>query len=223
MSRVDIYFDYHSPYAYLGWMDVRALCASKGAELRAVPTLFPGLLNHWGQLGPAEIPPKRRWVFSDIYRIGKLRGITFVGPKYHPFNPLTALRLSLPEVGGDRQHDIIDAIYRAGWGRGIDLGSPEELGAALAEIGLDARALLEKTALPEVKEALKKNTEEAISRGVFGVPTMFVGEELFWGSDRIDHVALALDGKDPIDRAWVDAHLSRPKSADRREANAKKQ
>jgi 2-hydroxychromene-2-carboxylate isomerase len=222
MRRVDFYFDYLSGYAYFAWIQLRPLCAKRKVELAAHPTLFAGLLNHWGQLGPAEIPPKRRWAYSDGYRIAKLHGLEFSCPKFHPFNPLPALRLSLPEVGGERQHEVIDALFRAGWGRGIDLGSPEELSAALNAAGLPGPELIEKTNLPEVKAALKKSTDDAIAAGVFGVPSMIVGEELFWGSDRMDHVALALDGEDPLDRAFVDSVLARPKMADRRDANAKK-
>ena len=111
MHRVDLYFDFISPYAYFGWVQIRALCAKKGAALVAHPVLFAGLLNHWGQLGPAEIPPKRRFLFSDGVRIAKLHGLPFLGPRFHPFNPLTALRAALPEVAGERQHDVIDTLF----------------------------------------------------------------------------------------------------------------
>lgn len=215
MRRVDLYFDYISPYAYLGWVELRALCAEASAELSAHPVLFAGLLNHWGQLGPAEIAPKRRWIFADVFRIAKLRGIPLVGPAAHPFNPLMALRLSLPEVCGERQFDVIDAVMRAGWGEGIDLGSPEAIGAALDRAGLPGAELLEKAQGAEAKQALKARTEEAIARGVFGVPAMVVNGELFWGSDRMDHVALALAGQDPLDRAAVEKALERPRGADR--------
>jgi 2-hydroxychromene-2-carboxylate isomerase len=217
MPRVDFYFDYISPYSYLAWVQIRALCAKKGADLVLHPTLFAGLLNHWGQLGPAEIEPKRRWIFSDAHRTARLHGLPFSCPKYHPFNPLSALRLTLAEVAEDRQHAVCDTLFHAGWGAGIDLGSSEEICRALDERGLPGQALIEKTGLPEVKEALKRSTAEAIERGVFGVPTMIVGQDLFWGSDRMDFVALALDGDDPIDRPSVDAVLSRPKAADRLE------
>lgn len=216
MSRVDLYFDYISPYAYLGWVRLRALCREVGAELCAHPVLFAGLLNHFGQLGPAEIEPKRRWLFADVSRLAALQGLPLSCPKAHPFNPLTALRLSVPEATGDLQHDVIDAVFRAGWGRGIDLGSADELSTALDEAGLPGASLVEKAALPAVKQALKASTDAAIKQSVFGVPTMIVNGELFWGSDRIDHVALALAGKDPIDRAAVDRVLERPRAADRR-------
>src|SRR5262245_20848683 len=158
MRRVDLYFDFISPYSYFAWKRLRPLCATAGAEVIAHPTLFAGLLNRWGQLGPAEIPPKRRFLFSDCVRVAALSGVPFAGVKFHPFNPLTALRVALAEVGGDRQHDVIEALFHAGWGAGIDLGSPDELAAALDGAGFDGRALIEKAALPEVKEALKKNT-----------------------------------------------------------------
>lgn len=216
MRRVDFYFDYISGYAYLAWVQLRTLCAKRNAQLAAHPTLFAGLLNHWGQLGPAEIEPKRRWAYSDAFRTARIHGLPFSCPKFHPFNPLPALRLSLAEVGGEAQHEIIDAIFHAGWGGGIDLGSPEELCAALDARGLDGAALVEKAASPDAKVALKSSTDEALSRGVFGVPSMIVGAELFWGSDRMEFVALALDGEDPLDRAWVDEVLSRPKMAERR-------
>lgn len=226
MPRVDLYFDYISPYSYLGWVELRALCREKGAELVAHPVLFAGLLHRWGQLGPAEVEPKRRWIFADASRCARLRSISFVCPKAHPFNPLTALRLSLPSVCGGRQHDVIDAIYRAGWGRGIDLGSPAELAAALEEAGLPGAALIEKAGLPESKQGLEESTDAAIELGVFGAPTMIVTAaaeapgELFWGSDRVEHVALALEGRDPIDRGAVDEVLARPRAADRRGVSA---
>jgi len=216
MKGVDLYFDFISPYSYFAWMKLGPLCAKKGAALVARPVLFAGLLNHWGQLGPAEIPAKRRFLFSDAVRIAELHGLPFRGPRYHPFNPLTALRVAVAEAAGDRQREVIDTLFHAGWGSGIDLGSQEEIARALDDKGLDGRALLEKAAQAEVKDALRKSTEEAIGRGVFGVPTMFVGEDLFWGSDRIDHVALALDGEDPIDREQVAEMLARPAAADRR-------
>lgn len=213
---VEFFFDFISPYAYLAWKRLPAICARHNAELRLKPVLFAGLLGHWGHLGPAEIPPKREWLFKDVLRFAAKHQIEFSLPKFHPFNPLTALRLALPEVSGAQQETVVAAIWEAGWGRGGDLGAPEELRGALDRAGLDGASLLEKTKEPAVKEALRKNTEEAIRRGVFGVPTMMVGEELFWGSDRLDDLSLFLEGKDPIDPARVKEILAHYKgSADR--------
>ncbi|WP_437642294.1 2-hydroxychromene-2-carboxylate isomerase [Sorangium sp. So ce854] len=216
IGRVEFYFDYISGYAYFAWLRIQEICDRRGVELGVHPVLFAGLLDRWGQLGPAEIPPKRAWAYKDAFRHAKLHGIELSCPKYHPFNPLLALRLSLREVAGAEQRRVVSTIFRAGWGQGIDLGSPDELAGALDREGLDSRALIERASAPEAKEALRRDTERAVDRGVFGVPTTFVGDELFWGSDRMDYVELALDGRDPLDEARVREALARPRAADRR-------
>lgn len=216
IGRVDFYFDYISGYAYFAWLRIQEICDHRGVELGVHPVLFAGLLDRWGQLGPAEIPPKRAWAYKDAFRHARLHGIELSCPKYHPFNPLLALRLSLREVAGAEQRRVVSTIFRAGWGQGIDLGSPDELAGALDREGLDSRALIERASAPAAKEALRRDTERAVGRGVFGVPTTFVGDELFWGSDRMDHVELALDGRDPLDEARVREALARPRAADRR-------
>jgi 2-hydroxychromene-2-carboxylate isomerase len=214
---VDFYFDYISGYAYFGWLRIQQVCASRGVDLRIHPVLFAGLLNHWGTVGPAEVPPRRAWVYRDGFRYAALNGIELRCPKFHPYNPLPALRMSLPEAAGDDQRRVVDAIFRAGWSGGIDLGSTTELVSALDADGLDGKAILARAEAPAAKEALKRETQEAIARGVFGVPTMICGEELFWGNDRIDHLELHLDGKDPLDphRGQVREILARPRMADR--------
>src|SRR5882672_7703102 len=197
--RVDFYFDYLSGYAYFGWLRIQDVCAARGVELSIRPVLFAGLLDHWGTVGPAEVPPRRAWVYRDGFRYAALHGIALKCPKFHPFNPLPALRMSLAAVAGADQQRVVDAIFRAGWGKGIDLGSTVELVACLDAAALDGRALLARAETASAKEALRRETEEAIARGVFGVPTMISGDELFWGSDRIDHLELYLDGRDPLD------------------------
>jgi 2-hydroxychromene-2-carboxylate isomerase len=214
-GSLDFYFDFISPYAYLAFFRVRQICERRGLALALRPVLFAGLLDHGGQLGPGEIPAKRAWLFKDCLRCARLQGLDFRLPKFHPFNPLTALRLALPEVAGDDQARIVEAIYRAGWGRGGDIGAREELASALAGAGLNAATLLAKTAEPAVKAALKQSTDDAIARGVFGVPTVFVGDELFWGADRLDHVELALDGRDPLAQLDLSGFVDPPRAADR--------
>jgi 2-hydroxychromene-2-carboxylate isomerase len=195
---VELFFDYLSPYAYLVWPRIRRVCEARSAELSVNPVLLAGLLNRWGQLGPAEIPPKMLFVFKDAARFAALHGIAFHAPRFHPFNPLTALRVSLREVAGSDQFRIIDALFSAGWGQGKDLGSAESLIEILDAAGFDGAALVSRTADPAVKNALRASTDGAIERGVFGVPTMLVGDELFWGNDQIDNVDRRLSGRDPI-------------------------
>lgn len=206
---IDFYFDFLSPFAFLGWRRVRDLSSRTGTPVRPRPVLFAALLEKWGQLGPAEIPPKRAYVFRQCYRFAARHGIKMALPRVHPFVPLSALRTSLPIVAGDRQLEVVDAYFEAIWEDGIDGGSIPDLSAALTRRGLDP-AILERAQEPAVKDALRAETGAAIARGVFGVPTFFVGDELFWGNDSLDDVELALAGKDPLDRAAVDAFLARP-------------
>jgi len=197
--ELDFHFDFISPYAYLGWTRIHALAERHGATVRPRPLLFAGLLNHHGQKGPAEIPAKRRWVFEDTLRRALLFGVPFAPPPSHPFNPLLALRATLAAPEPSRRA-LIDALFAATWGdaelRGVD--RPETVAHAAERAGLDPEALLERASSPEVKAALKAETEAAIARGVFGVPTVFAGEALFWGLDAFDLLELHLRGEDPL-------------------------
>ncbi len=214
--RLTFWFDPISPYAYFAWIRVRDIAQRNGASLRLQPVLFAAILDHHGQLGPAEIPAKRQHTFKDIARYAAERGIELTGPATHPFNPLTALRLCLCEVSGDQQARVIDAVFRAGWGRGIDLGNPDALRACLDAAGLDGSALLASTRDPHVKEALKAATAEAIAAGVFGVPTVRCDGELFWGNDRLHYVELCLQGRDPLPADLATTMLDRPQGSVRR-------
>jgi 2-hydroxychromene-2-carboxylate isomerase len=212
-AQVEFFFDFISPYSYLAWPRVRALCRRRGVGLVLHPVLFAALLNHGGQRGPAEIPAKREWLVTDCLRLAALQGVPFTFPAHHPFNPVTALRVALPEVAGDRQEEVVDALWSAGWASGIDLGSADALALALDGRGLDGRGLVARANDPAAKEALRRHTSDAIARGVFGVPTMLAADRLFWGNDRIEHLELALDGRDPLDPARVPELLARSAAA----------
>ena len=197
-AGLDFYFDYLSPYAYLAAREIGPLCERHGVALRWRPVLFAGLLNHWGQRGPAEIPSKGIHAFKDTLRYALSRGVPLRSPRHHPFNPLTALRVSLAEVSGGDQALVISALYDLGWARGGDLGDAGEIAAALDSTGVDGAALLARAAEPAIKARLRQETEAAVARGVFGIPTMIAGEELFWGLDQLANLERFLEGKDPL-------------------------
>ena len=213
MAHIDFWFDYISPYAFFGWLRVRQLAAAHDATLTLRPVLFAALLDHHGQLGPAEIPSKRAHTFKDILRYAALHDIVLRGPATHPFNPLTALRCSVRQAADDQQADVIDALYRAAWSTGIDMGDPDAIAGALSDAGLDGPGLVARTRDADIKEALKAQTAAAIERGVFGVPTLDVDGELFWGNDRVDYAALRLQGRDPLPDDIATDLLSRPSGA----------
>lgn len=215
-STLDYYFDYLSPFAFFAWRDIGEFCGKNGLELRAHPVVFGKLLDHWGQLGPAEIPPKRDWVSRYCLRYASLHGFEYNPPKFHPFNPLPALRLSLLEVCGEQQLAVIQELFEAGWTRGEDLGDVNNLIAILKRAGIETGGLKKKITDPNIKEALFAETSNAIANGVFGVPTMIVNDQLFWGNDQFEHIQLVLDGNDPLDNKNTHSLKSRPRKIDRK-------
>lgn len=216
LTHIDYYFDFLSPFAFFAWRELPEICEKRSIELRIHPVVFGKLLDHWGQLGPAEIPPKKENTWHYCYRLAASKGLVFNSPKSHPYHPITALRLALKEVCGAHQPQVLDAIFEAGWLHGRDLGDPQELEMILSAAGLDGAGYLLKTKEPPVKESLIRETQEAIERGVFGVPIIFAGDELFWGYDQIGHLALYLDNQDPLDKEAISQMLHRPRGIDRK-------
>ncbi len=216
MKTLDFYFDYLSPYAYFSWRKLADFCQEHNLELNPQPVVFGKLLDHWGQLGPAEIPPKREWLAKYCNRYAHLHGFEMNPPKYHPFNSLTALRLSLVEVCGEHQNKVINAIFEAGWAQGKDIGNPQVLSDILNGLSLNGEALCQQIQEANIKEILKQNTSDAIERGVFGVPTMIIGGQLFWGNDQFEHMTLYVTGNDPLEVDKVNASLKNERAIDRK-------
>jgi 2-hydroxychromene-2-carboxylate isomerase len=182
----DWYFDVISPFAYLQWMRLRR--DHPELNLRPRPLLFGGLLQHHGQLGPAEIPGKRAFTYRFVAWEARRLGIPLRFPPAHPFNPLTALRLILASNDATR---ATDAVFAHIWRDGQPGDSADALAGVAAGLGIsDVDAAI---AQQDVKAALRSNTEEAIARGVFGVPTLCIGDALFWGNDAtrmaLDYIA----------------------------------
>lgn len=215
-KKLNFYFDFLSPYAYFAWKKIIVLQQKQGFELQIHPVVFGKLLDHWGQLGPAEIAPKREALYKYCYRYAALHGFFFNSPKTHPFNPLPALRLALASVCAGQQQAVVDAIFVAGWSDGKDIGEYEVLIDILNARGLDGDSLYQKACSNEAKSSLKSSTSAAIALGVFGVPTIIVDAELFWGNDQFDYIELYLAGKDPLDGDAVAAMLNRERGIDRK-------
>jgi 2-hydroxychromene-2-carboxylate isomerase len=215
-SPITLYLDLISPYAYLAWKAARPLAQRHQRALRPVPILFAALLDHHGQKGPAEIGPKRIYTFKHVTRLAAQAGLPLAPPPSHPFNPLTALRvasLALPDAERDA---LLDALFDATWGGGDGVETPEKVIAAAGRAGLDGAHLLAEASTPESKGRLRSQTDEALTAGVFGVPTWEVDGELFWGYDAIPHVELFLQGRDPVDPAALLRWKDLPASAERR-------
>lgn len=214
MATVDWYFDFISPFAYL--QSERLHLLGPKTRIRYRPVLFAGLLAAGGQKGPAEIANKRTFTYRFALWDARRLGIPFKMPHEHPFNPLPLLRLA---IACDCAPEAVHAIFRFVWRDGRLPDLPIEWAELVADLRLsDADRRI---ALPEVKEELRRNTDEAIARGIFGVPTLAVGDEIFWGNDATPMCAdyLAQGGR------WTDPEYERvaqlPIGAMRKEAEAK--
>jgi 2-hydroxychromene-2-carboxylate isomerase len=181
--KVSWVFDVISPFSYLAFPRLAEL--PPHVELQYVPVLLAALLDHFGQLGPAEIPSKRRFTYRFALWRARRLGLPMRFPPAHPFNPLAALRLVIA-AGCDRRAagTILDAIFRDG----RDASNPQVIAELGRTLGVADPQLA--VADPAIKQRLRDNTEWARQRGVFGVPTLVVGEEFFWGHDALD---MALD------------------------------
>jgi 2-hydroxychromene-2-carboxylate isomerase len=187
MTRhADWYIDFISPYPYLQLASFARFQAD--LEVRPIPVLFPALLGHWENKGPAEIPAKRIQTYRYCHWLAGKRGIPFKAPPRHPFNPLPLLRLA---VSLKSDLSAIQAMFHHVWGIGQDADSPESIQALAETLGIDD--VEARITDPAVKDGLRANTDRAIERGVFGVPTFAVGEELFWGDDVTDMMLDYLD------------------------------
>lgn len=208
MTGAEWYFDFVSPYAYLGSLKVRELSAS--LELSYRPVLFAGLLNHWGQKGPAEITPKREWTYRWCTWWAQQHDIPFCVPAAHPFNPIPYLRLA---IAADCTPAAIGTIFAGLWSTGNDAGDPRVLADLAEQLGVNPASLREQA----IKDALRQRTEEAIGHGVFGVPTLRIGEYLFWGSDANEFIEAFLADPTLFDTAEMRRLGSLPVGAARRE------
>jgi 2-hydroxychromene-2-carboxylate isomerase len=176
MPSADWYFDFVSPFSYLQCELLPKL--ERSLRIRYRPVLFAGLLKALDHKGPAEIPAKRRFTYRHVVWQAQTLGVPLKFPAAHPFNPLPLLRLA---IVADCEPEAVRRIFRFVWRDGRMGDLPIEWEELKVELGVpDAD---KRIAAQEVKDALRRNTEEAVARGVFGVPTLAIGDELFWGVD----------------------------------------
>ncbi|MFN8643964.1 MAG: 2-hydroxychromene-2-carboxylate isomerase [Candidatus Binatia bacterium] len=194
MPRVEYFFDYVSPFAYLADTQLPALAQRAGAEIVHRPFFLGGVTQATKNSPPITVPNKGRYMFVEIQRWAKRYGVPANPNPHFPVNTLTAMRVAVAALGDPRFADLHRALFRAVWVDGRNLADEAVLAATVAAAGLDAAALLARAKEQPAKDALRCNTEEAVERGAFGAPTFFVGDEMFWGNDRLDFVEAALAG-----------------------------
>jgi 2-hydroxychromene-2-carboxylate isomerase len=192
-KRVEYFFDYVSPYSYLADSQVPALVSRTGAELVYRPFLLGGVMNASGNKPPATVPAKGKYMLTDIARWLTRYGLTLEFNPHFPVNTVKAMRGALVVLETPERFPAYHrAMFRAMWQEEKNLAEDPVLAEVVGSAGLDAEALLARIAEPAVKARLKANTEEAVKRGAFGAPTFFVGDEMFFGNDRLDFLEEAL-------------------------------
>jgi 2-hydroxychromene-2-carboxylate isomerase len=191
---VEFYFDLGSPTTYLAHTQLAKICADTQSELIYIPMLLGGVFKATGNASPAMIPAKGRYMFQDLDRFAKRYGVQLRFNPHFPINTLILMRA----VTGMQMHqpqrfaEFVDCLFKALWVEGRNLNDPQTVAAVLTENGFDPQEIIALTNDESVKAALKENTEAAIKRGVFGAPSMFIGDQLFFGQDRLDFVEEAL-------------------------------
>jgi len=213
---MDFYFDYVSPYAYLAWPSISELCRRHDCRLRPIPVLFAGLLNAHGNLGPAEVPAKRLYTFRHAQRLARDLGLPLRCPPSHPFNPLLPLRATSVVDEPALRRRVISTFFDTVWGQGKPIDSADAVRAVLDLAGCDFQAIIEAAGGAEAKSLLRQRTDEAVARGVFGVPTAVVDDELYWGVDSLSHLDRHLRGDAQADDGELDRWRHVDASANRR-------
>jgi 2-hydroxychromene-2-carboxylate isomerase len=203
MKPIVFWFDPISPFACLAFEHLPQALMGCTYAVEYRPVLFAGLLNHWGQKGPAEIEPKRAWTFRHVAWLARQHGIALQMPVAHPFNPLPLLRLCIA-AGPNRR--VVEAVMRHVWCGGADAGDAARLDALTRELSPARDASSD-----EVKAELRAATDDAIARGVFGVPTFELDGRLFWGLEALPMLRAALLGDAWFEgAAWGEAGRTRP-------------
>jgi len=181
------YFDFISPFAYLQSYRLKELAAH--GKIEATPLLFAGLLNHWGHTGPAEIPTKRQWTFEHCVWIANRDGIPLNLPPEHPFNPIPLLRLC---IAAGNTIEVVARLFQYVWVDGKLPNDSDAFNALCSEFNLTPEVIN----ADEIKAQLRKNGDDAIADGVFGVPTIEHQGRIFWGYDATDMAIAWLDHLD---------------------------
>ena len=198
MKQITFYIDFISPFAWLAFEQLPVALKGISYSVSYKPVLFGAILKHHGQLGPAEIAPKRDWTYRHVLWLAHSLGVPLQMPASHPFNPLGLLRLAVAcDADGTPNRYVCETLFRHVW-----CGGAEASDIARLQTVTEQLAPKRAPSSDEVKAQLKANTDEAIARGVFGVPTFEVDGKLFWGVDALPMLRAYLLGDSWFERAW---------------------
>ncbi len=191
-KTVDFYYDYGSPTAYLAWTQLSAMCAKHGATLNYQPILLGGIFKATDNQSPVMVKPKGAWLMADVERFAKRYGVPYQFNPHFIVNTISAMRGAMWAKANGTLEAYNQAMFQAMWADGKDISDAQVLQEVVTSAGLDAAAMADAIQEQDVKQALIDATTAASARGIFGAPTMFVGEEMHFGQDRLDWVEQAI-------------------------------
>jgi 2-hydroxychromene-2-carboxylate isomerase len=192
LNRLEFFFDFGSPTTYLAHTQMPVIAQRTGAEVVYRPMLLGGVFKATGNQSPAFVKAKSKWMDGDLKAFARRYGVPYVRNPWFPINTMMLMRGAIAMERENRLPAYADAIFRAIWVEPQNMNDPQTVGAVLAKAGFEPRQMMAAIEDQSVKDELRKNTEEAVARGVFGAPTFFVGEQMFFGQDRLDFVEEAL-------------------------------
>ena len=210
-KKIEFWFDFGSPASYLAWVQLPKIAAARGATIDWRPMLLGGVFQAASNRSPVEIPAKGKWMLEDLPRWAQRYGAPYRRNPHFPINTLSLMRgaVGMQMKGESEFLRYVDAIYPAMWEKERNMGDPAVVAAVLAEAGFDPAAFQAMVADPAVKDKLKAVTQEAVERGVFGAPTLFVDGQMHFGQDRLDFIADLLVDKPDETAAACMATLDR--------------
>lgn len=194
MKSFEFWFDFGSTATYLAWTQLPALEAATGAKAIWKPMLLGAVFQAAGNQSPANIPAKGKYIFADFARFARRYGVTLNRNPYFPINTLLLMRIAIVmQIKGDARFlEYCKAVFNAIWVESLNMTDPVVAAEVIGRAGFDAQALIALASEQSTKDALKAATQAAVDRGIFGAPTFFVADQMFWGQDRMDFVKEAL-------------------------------
>ncbi|MDA2919537.1 2-hydroxychromene-2-carboxylate isomerase [Desulfobacterota bacterium AH_259_B03_O07] len=186
--KVEFYYDFSSPYSYLASTRIEAICEKYGARLEWKPFLLGGVYKETGNRAPLEVPSKLQYMIKDLDDWAKYYGIELNFPELFPVNSVKSMRGALVAKKQGKIREYTRCVFKLYWVNGFDISQDEVLRNAVKDLGLDDEKFVNSIIEQDIKDKLRSETGEAVKRGAFGAPTIFLNEKMFWGNDRLDFV-----------------------------------
>ena len=191
-KTVTFYFDYGSPATYLAWTQINNIIEETNATLTMIPMLLGGVFKETGNVSPATVPAKGKWMNNDLKKHAELYNVEFNSNSFFPINTLNLMRGAIAAQNMDIFQKYSEAIFTGIWVKDLNLGDISILQDYLDKSDINTVKLFDLAQSDEVKTILIQNTKEAVAKGVFGAPTFLIGDELIFGQDRLNFLKLAL-------------------------------